>query len=812
MTTDSEDAPPDDPVDAILDRLLDLPAAEARSALDEVCSAQPQHAERLRRRWSSLASLGLLPGDDSEASGQAIPERLGPFRLLERLGGGGMGVVYRARQDGLQRDVAVKVVRPEMAFFDQSRARFRREAEAVAQLAHPGIVPVHAFGEVQGISYLAMELVDGVPLDQVIARLMQTPAAARGADAIAAIAGCDPERLGRSHVECCVRIVLAIADALAHAHARGVLHRDVKPSNVMLDRDGRARLLDFGLAAKEGAERLTRTGMQLGSLQYSSPEQVRSAQVDARGDLWSLGAVLYELVTLRPPFAGASTSALTHAILSRDPPRVARVAPGTPADLEAIVLRALEKDPVRRYPDAAAFAADLRAFLEFRPVQARRLTPLHRLVRFARREPLRAGLFAVLALGIPLLAGLSLYIAANRGYTEAGRRAELHAWIERVVAEGFAHLANEATGAAERAFLAARALDAGDREVGLGLRLVASAKDGIERTLPTAQEREAVDRDAPTDVATLFELAMRAVYAGGRRDDAASLHFALDMLQRAEDRAPAARALLHQQHAEIAGWLGDAEAARRSALALQSLWPDDAMTWYASGRALLTVDPERAVDCFRRARTLRPDLPHVAGNLALALRAAGHLDEAVVDFEEAIALDPASPIVHINYGETLLARGEPQRARDQFERAVALSPAHPGARYDLGVALVALGERDAARAAFKATVERAPAYAEAWNNLGSLQLEASDGTAAIASFTRFTELRGDDAMSWKNLALAHWQAEHWRPAIEALRRAAALAPGDGEVHDQLVQLLQHVGDQDGLTAEQARYAAAQGKR
>lgn len=404
---------------------------EGEGAVDALCGKHPEQADALRRRVAVLGRMGLLE-TGSGAEGRPLPERLGDFRLLRRLGGGGMGVVYLAEQEPLGRRVALKLVRPEQLFFLGARKRFQREAEAAARLQHPGIVPVYTVGEENGIPYFAMELVEGCTLAEVIRTLNgRGPEILAGKDLAQAIARCTPGAAEISsdaadgHIfsgtwmEACLRMIRQAAEALDHAHRRGVIHRDVKPSNLMVTPNGRVMLLDFGLAQAEGLTRLTRTGSQLGSLPYMSPEQVRgeAAALDLRVDVYSLGVTLYELLTLRLPYPASSVEAMRRKILNGRPEPVRRRAPSISRDAETVCLTAMEADPARRYGSAADMARDLGCVLERRPIEARRPGIGLRARRWVQRHPaamLALVMGAVLAVGGPAMFALQEHAAKQR--------------------------------------------------------------------------------------------------------------------------------------------------------------------------------------------------------------------------------------------------------------------------------------------------------------------------------------------------------------------------------------------------------------
>ncbi|MFG0320534.1 MAG: serine/threonine-protein kinase, partial [Planctomycetota bacterium JB042] len=340
---------PSDEAEEILVRWFDARAEGSDQSFDDLLRAHPDRADELRARVSALEDLlGELP----DARDAALPERLGPFRLGARLGGGGMGVVVAAHDEELGRDVAVKIVRPDLLFLGKARARFRREVEAVARLEHPGIVPVLSVGEESGLPWFAMERVRGVSLAEVVRALDgRAPESLTGAD-LARVVGADeegeesaeaPPAWRGSWVDACLDLARQVAAALHHAHARGVIHRDVKPSNVMVTPDGRARLIDFGLTAAEGSESLTRSGAALGTLLYMAPEQVRGDRdADARADVYGLGATLYELLALQPHVLGNGPVEVQRRIVTGEVEPLRARNRSVAADVDTVVRKALD--------------------------------------------------------------------------------------------------------------------------------------------------------------------------------------------------------------------------------------------------------------------------------------------------------------------------------------------------------------------------------------------------------------------------------------------------------------------------------------
>jgi serine/threonine protein kinase len=397
----SDDSPPTvDDLKDLLTRCIDAIAETGRlESAEPVIRGSGSLASALRERLAKLHRAGLLPVSEATAPEPAThPERLGDFRLLRPLGRGGMGVVYLAVQESLGREVALKLVHPELLYFPGARERFRREVAVIARLEDPGIVPIHTVGEVDGIPFFAMEHVVGANLAEIIEYFRrQDPSDLRGSD----LAKLLRERTGRtssddtdlfagSWPDTCTRIVQRMALAAHHAHERGVLHRDLKPSNAMITPRGRVLLLDFGLASADGATSLTRSGAVVGTLHYMAPEQVRGETIDARSEVYSLAATLYELLTLTPPHEAGSADALRSAILERSPPSPRHRNRDVDRDLARVVLIALDRDPAHRYPSAAEFAADLGRCLERRPITARPPGLARRARRFAQRHPAAA--------------------------------------------------------------------------------------------------------------------------------------------------------------------------------------------------------------------------------------------------------------------------------------------------------------------------------------------------------------------------------------------------------------------------------------
>jgi len=399
-------------MEALVAEALERMEDEGPSALEEICERDPDSADALRVRVEWLLEAGLV--ETSTLTARDYPERMGDFRLIEPIGQGGMGVVYRAEQVSLGREVALKLVRPEQLYFPGALRRFQQEVTTVAALAHPGIVPIFAVGEAEGVPFFAMEHVSGDSLGAVLKKFKgRDPRQLLGADLPRALGGGDvggdassSDLFDGSWPIVCARMIREVAEALEHAHRRGILHRDVKPSNVMVTRGGRVMLVDFGLSSQPSEnERTTQTGQRVGTLAYMAPEQLRGErELDARVDVYALGVSLYELLTLRLPQEGISAAQRFASAGDALPADLRKTDSRIPWELETVVQTAADPDPDRRYASAADMARDLTNVLENRPIEARRSSPVLRFRRWVQRHPGSALAGMMLVVGPTLLA------------------------------------------------------------------------------------------------------------------------------------------------------------------------------------------------------------------------------------------------------------------------------------------------------------------------------------------------------------------------------------------------------------------------
>jgi serine/threonine protein kinase/WD40 repeat protein len=458
-----------------------------RPALSEYTARYPELAERIRALFPALVmmekvgSLGGEPGPQgigAATEGPQVPGQLGEYRLVREIGRGGMGIVYEAVQESLGRHVALKVLPLHAALAPTQLERFRREAQAAARLHHTNIVPVFGVGEHQGLHYYAMQFIQGQGLESVLHELLDlrrrgktgepgcvstgsSPGAALGGSvaqgllsgqfvpptvALASgntpgelhagpdssgsslvVAGDDSELTAQSEAQyfrSIARVGAQVAEALAHAHQQGIIHRDIKPSNLLLDTRGTVWVTDFGLAKAVDADELTQPGDIVGTLRYMAPERFQGV-TDARGDVYGLGATLYELVTLRPAFDDTDRLRLMKRVSQEAPAPPRRLDPRIPRDLETIILKALAKEPGQRYQTADALAEDLRCFLADQPIRARRSSLLEQSWRWCRRNPTLAALLGLVAACLLAVVLIAMLDAARLRKEEEATRQQL---------------------------------------------------------------------------------------------------------------------------------------------------------------------------------------------------------------------------------------------------------------------------------------------------------------------------------------------------------------------------------------------------
>jgi serine/threonine-protein kinase len=891
--TDSSSDP--DPVGQLAEEILQRYRRGERPALTEYTARHPELAEQIRELFPALVMMeDVRPEPPKAADGSkdpGPPRRVGEYRIVREIGRGGMGIVYEAEQESLGRRVALKVLPPGALSDARHVERFQLEARAAARLHHTNIVPVFAVGEEEGTYYYVMQYIEGRPLDEVLAELRRLRDEARGesvpptqiplvAESPACTRGPRSEEVARSlwqgqhslasrpagtgngiavgtlngsddatevplvssssllsdsqrpYAKSVAHIGIQIAEALEYAAGQGVLHRDVKPSNVLLDVWGTVWLTDFGLAKTTGTPDLTRTGDLVGTLRYLAPERFEG-RADVRSDVYSLGLTLYEMLALQPAFGEQDQAKLARNITAAEAPRLDRTNPDLPRDLVTIVHKAMARDPVDRYQSAGALAEDLRRFLDDRSIVARRVSLPEQAWRWCRRNPTGAGLVATLLALLLLASGGTVWFVRH----QADRRVEAARQEEELRTEVATALTQAVGFRKGFQFRAGRELLEQERQ-----RLEAGPDDLRQRV---DQARADLDLDEHLDAARL----KAATYVEGKFDFAGAERlyasaFAEAGLGRVGDdvETVAARVKASTMHKELVAALDDwvvcvtdknhrswlvevarradpdpkgwrdlvrnpvawesgatlAELARTAPVAEQSVplllavgqrlqtmgWdstkflrrvqrehPADFWANLTLGNALKYRESGEAIGYYRVALAIRPSAVVGYYNLGEVLRFQGWLDESLDYYQQALRIDPGNVWAHLNRGNVLKERGQLDEALGHFQQAVRLEPRNFPAHLSLGDVLKESGRLDEALDHYRQAIALDPNNLEPHYGLRSVQIRQGRVEAMRDAWEKALEANPPEHEAWfgyAELCLFLGQKDEYRRACKAL--------------------------------------------
>ncbi|HVU87318.1 MAG TPA: protein kinase [Pirellulales bacterium] len=710
---------------------------------EDVCAEEPQLLTAVRARLNRFRAVeaqvnSLFPPTEGRATpldtlsqvnaNIAMPS-IPDYDVERILGHGGMGIVYKAHHLKLNRDVALKMLLTGSYASRQEHARFVREAEAIAALRHPHIVQVYDIGEVDGHPYYTMEFVDGGSLAQKLAGTTQP-------------------------VREAAEMVSRLAEAVQAAHESGIVHRDLKPGNILLADGETPKITDFGLARRLDRDSgLTHTGARIGTPSYMAPEQMTggASALSPAVDIFALGAILYEMLTGRPPFQGESLSDIERKLTTEDPLPPAHLNPKVPRDLQTICLKCLEKDPRARYPTAGELAADLDRFLHHEPIRARPIAPAERAARWIRRNPLLAALAVTSVVLIALIASavtqewaeaaarraekmrLNMRLDSGIQLVQAGRFAEARAILGKLGDGGFAELRQRIDRVLDDLTLVenlelveerrATVLNAQDSN----WRPNARAAAEYEALLASAGIGKAA-ADSATVAARIKASDVRAALVAAVDDwsvcesDARSRDWLLAVAQAASadqcdwqkqyhdpvkwsdpdhlahlaETAPLATVSVLQLRA-LCHRLAVAKLDVKSFRArVQQAHVNSLLANLALADALRKNDPLESLRYYQAALAIRPDSSTAHNNLAVALVALGRREEAIAEYQRSLEFDPRSTAAHYNLAREL-SQERPGEAVIHFEQASKLDPKLSVAYLGLGEIL--LGEQRYAEAA-----------------------------------------------------------------------------------------------------------------
>jgi tetratricopeptide (TPR) repeat protein/serine/threonine protein kinase len=840
-----------------------LAAVEAGAAppRDEFLARYPELAEDLEACLAALRFIGrAAEGPRSVVAGFAEPQapeqapgQLGDFRLIREVGRGGMGVVYEAEQVSLKRRVALKVL-PFAATMDPRQLqRFHNEVRAAASLDHPNIVHVHAVGCERAVHFYAMQFIEGQTVAAMIADLRQaggqpvlpggqatTPyfmgqPVASAETAPRAAASTERSPRPRTHFRRMAELGIQAAEALDHAHSLGIVHRDVKPANMMVDGRGCLWVTDFGLAHIQSDARLTMTGDLVGTLRYMSPEQALAKRVvvDHRTDVYSLGATLYELLTLEPVFAGGDRQELLRQIAFEEPRPPRRILKAIPAELETIVQKAMEKNPADRYATAKELANDLRRFLADEPIRARPAGVARRLRKWGRRNPaITAAALAALAATVIVLSGGVGWVVNDQATRTKATETEVNRALDESVESQRRRRVPEALSAARRA-QAALAGGHADAELRrragarvFDLDLLARLEDArLESTAGKENHFDFAHADRRNgEIFQEFHLDLEgssALEAGMHiRDSTVALelaaffdHWAMMRRNRnPQDEASWKYLLNVARAADPDGWrtqVRDALAGKDREVLVRLASADEAVdllpwTLYAVAQFLKgSGDVLPAEALLRQGQRQHPDDFWINEELGLLLQEAkpSRHDEAIPFLMVAVALRPQSPAAHSNLGVALADRKDLEGAIAEYGKAIGLDPKGAVAHYNLGNALHDKNDLDGAIAEYRKAIDLDPKLALPHSNLGNALHDKNDLDGEIAEYRKAIDLDPRLAHAHDLLGCVLRDKKDLDGAIAEHCKAIDLDPKLASPHSNLGNALRDKKDLEGAIAE-----------
>jgi eukaryotic-like serine/threonine-protein kinase len=795
------------------------------STPEEVCKSCPELLSVVRKRWRRIRRLqadldALFPSPDEPTPLRErtdLPQIPG-YEVEAVLGRGGMGIVFKARHLRLNRPVALKMALAGAYADPLDQARFQREAEAAAGMRHPNIVQVYDVGESNGRPYFTMEYIEGGSLAKRLAGTPQLPQQA-------------------------AQILVILAGAVQVAHDNGIVHRDLKPANVLLTADSVPKISDFGLARRlVGEAGITRTGDAVGTPSYMAPEQAQGGP-DAVGsavDVYALGAILYELLTGRPPYRAATAVETVQQVISQEPAPPTLLNRKIPRDLETICLKCLHKEPERRYASAAALADDLRRFGEGRPIQARPVGRGERLWRWGRRNPTAATLLATALALVGLASGGSVWFVQQRTMHELEMRNEVGTAVAQAASlrKGFHfHEARELLKLARRRLEPAGPDDL-RRQVNQGLADadLAERLDAARTEWATLVEHEF----KPAGSEALYELAFAAAGLGREGDDvegmaarvrdsaaSAEITAALDdwasitpdlrrrawllAVAREADPDPARNRVRQPELWRNRAWLTQlaqtpnlaelgphlttalCRVARESGAdllplmtAAQARFPQDFWLNLDLGWALHKAHRlEEALGYYRAALAIRPQTSMAHHNVGAVLSVLGRRDAAVSHFRESLRLDPEYAAGHHSLAWTMRYMGQLDEAIDEYGQALRIAPTSSVIHNNFGDALLAKGRIDEAIEQFRVSIRLDPMWPVPHGNLGSTLQAKGQMDEAIDEYGQALRLDASDVGAHVNLGSALYTKGRVEEAIDHFRQALRLDPNLATAHVNL---------------------------
>ena len=793
-------AEPDDTEDTFTALLA--AADEALASGRPLPATDPTDHARLER---ALACVRLLrsAGPAADDTAEHVPLQVGRFHIRRELGRGGFGIVLLAEDPTVNREVALKIPRADVLVTPALRERFQREARAAASLDHPNIVPVYEAGEVGPISYIASAYCPGPTLAECLrARTQAVPFA----DA--------------------ARFIAQLAGAVQHAHGRNVLHRDLKPANILLHDGGLSsqdwettkrgsrvsgptagadstlispqtglpspRITDFGLAKLLDASdsktiEPTRSGTVLGTPSYMAPEQAEphGPSVGPAADIYALGAILYELLTGRPPFRGETELDTLLQVRTIDAVAPSRLRPQTPRDLETICLKCLEKEPARRYGSAGELADDLNRWLANEPIRARPPSAVYRLRKFSRRNRTALAMAALILFALVLLGGGAGWAVRDRTARQMAFDREITRALEEAEAAYERDQLPEAMAAVQRA--------EGLLATGHGLPETARRVKEWRRDLDMLARLEAIRFEhASLSVDRTTHKETDGKYAQAFADygvDVANLPVPEAASRLQDRRIKVGLAAVLDGWATVRRGAGQPEEKWQPLLALASECDPD--PWRIRVRNALARPDRTALIQLAASEQVRELPPRTLATLGNTLRAVGALKEGVAVLRSAQRQYPQDFWINYVLGWCLTELRPPQndQAVRFYSAAIALRGDLPAVHYNLGVVLTEMNQLDEAEHSFRNAIRLKPEFANAHNGLGVAHAKRDHHDEAIRAFDEAIRIKPEWYEPHVNRGLALTDKGEQEEGIASIRRAVKLAPHNARTHYALASAL-----------------------
>ena len=683
-----------------------------------------------------------------------IGQSISHYKILEKLGEGGMGVVYKAHDTKLERTVALKFLSADLTANPQTKSRFIQEARAASRLDHPNISVIHEIGDTDdGRSFICMGYYDGETLEERIER--------------------DPP-----DIETSVSIALQIAKGLQSAHKSGIVHRDIKPANIMITSGAEVKIVDFGLAKLMSESGITETGRSVGTLAYMSPEQLQGKKIDTRTDLYSLGVLLYEMITGQRPFAEEHYAALMYSIVNVDPPPPSLINPSVPKELDQIVLQLISKNPDQRYKSASAVVEKLNHYLSEKKV------PFHKN---------RAGLIGFISQPKAIFAALLVVIIiAVLSFPDS--RSSLPSFFNITSAPDDIHLvvlpflnvgedpANQPFNDGLMEILTSSLTMLQPQDISYW---VVSASDVRQQNVTSARDALREFNATLAVYGSLQKLSNRIQLTlnlvdtkTARQIDSRMLSVSADSLPHLQDEAVYLLAQMLNIDDKGPGFTtgaGSTTVARSYEL-------------YLEGRGYLQdfqmfENIERAINLFNKAIELDPEYAQAYAGLGEAYRRmydetrdSEWVDLAIQYSERAKEINNELPAVHVTLGMIQQATGRYDKAVNSFRRALELDSVNADAYRGLARAYVQLGSIDQAEETYKRSIRLRPTYWAGYNQLGGFYYGQGKYTEAVQQYEKVIELIPNSSLGYSNLGAMYYYLEEYPKAIELFNRAAEIEP------------------------------------